>query len=455
MGVVLCVLLAFVIWFIIEGMESAPPELTLVSPLEVIGANGRLEATAFDRQSGIKRIWIALNQQGREITLLDQQYPSQGVFMKGGVRDHTVSLDIKPIEMGFKDGELNLRISVWDHSFAGWGKGNQRYEETTLRVDTTEPTIEMVSRIHNLNQGGAGVAVFKTDGDVVTIGVMAGDRFFPASSGGFDDPDVFLCFFALSHEMGPETPLMVKATDRAGNTNTTRFYNYINKKKFHKETILISDRFLKKKLPEFAEALDWSPSATPVERFVSVNRNLRKSNYHTIRDICSESDPKKHWSGPFLRLPASERKASYGDQRTYVYGDTIVDEQVHLGIDLASKALSPVPSSNNGRVVFTGDLGIYGKTVIVDHGFHLFSMYSHLSQFFVKKGTMVQKGERVGLTGTTGMAAGDHLHFGILIAHTFVNPLEWWDPNWIQHNVTTKIQRAKEKVGSFERESVL
>ena len=55
-----------------------------------------------------------------------------------------------------------------------------------------------------------------------------------------------------------------------------------------------------------------------------------------------------------------------------------------MGIDLASLAHSPVPAANAGRVVFTGDMGIYGQTVIIDHGFGLFSMYSHLSGIDVR-----------------------------------------------------------------------
>jgi murein DD-endopeptidase MepM/ murein hydrolase activator NlpD len=84
-------------------------------------------------------------------------------------------------------------------------------------------------------------------------------------------------------------------------------------------------------------------------------------------------------------------------------------------------------------------MGIYGKTVIIDHGFGLFSMYSHLSDFSVKKGQMVSKGELIGRTGTTGLAGGDHLHFGMLAHDTFINPVEWWDASWIKNNISGKI----------------
>jgi murein DD-endopeptidase MepM/ murein hydrolase activator NlpD len=111
-----------------------------------------------------------------------------------------------------------------------------------------------------------------------------------------------------------------------------------------------------------------------------------------------------------------------------------------MGIDLASVAQSPVSASNTGKIIFAEGLGIYGKTVIIDHGFGLFSMYSHLSSFTVKKDQMVSKGEIIGRTGVTGLAGGDHLHFGILVHNTFVNPIEWWDESWIKNNISDKIK---------------
>ena len=149
------------------------------------------------------------------------------------------------------------------------------------------------------------------------------------------------------------------------------------------------------------------------------------------------------WQGSFSRLPNAANRARFADHRTYYYKGKQIDRQVHLGIDLASVSNSPVPAGNTGVVVFAQSLGIYGKTVILDHGYGLFSMYSHLSQIAVQVGDRVSSGDKLGRTGSTGMAGGDHLHFSILINDTFVNPVEWWDRKWIQNNVTSKIEWAQ------------
>ena len=70
-------------------------------------------------------------------------------------------------------------------------------------------------------------------------------------------------------------------------------------------------------------------------------------------------------------------------------------------------------------------------------------MYSHLSRIAVRKGERVAKEGLLGNTGSTGLAGGDHLHFSIMIQATFVDPVEWWDPHWIQDNVMLKLESVR------------
>ncbi len=106
---------------------------------------------------------------------------------------------------------------------------------------------------------------------------------------------------------------------------------------------------------------------------------------------------------------------------------------------MASVKNAEVPAANSGRIIFTGEQGIYGNLIIIDHGLGLMSMYSHLSEIFIKPGDLVQKAQIIGKTGSTGLAFGDHLHFGILVGGIEVTPLEWIDPKWIRDNVTLRI----------------
>ncbi len=447
-GIALCAIAAPLIFMAVKKLEGEPPVFKWDAPIHPIGASCTLNGVASDQKSGLKRVWIAILQQGREQVLYDKRFPSEGFFTGNPVRKQPVSLEINVHDLGLRAGEAVLRTAVWDHSYRRRWSGNRFYAERKVLIDTQPPDVEVLTRNHNLSQGGAGLILYKITEPVTNSGVLVANRFFPGSSGYFDDPNVFLAFFAIPYDEGPEVQLYVTATDLAGNTSRTVFPHYINPKAFKNDVINVTDSFLKRTMAELEKVLakGGHSSASPLEAFLAVNRGERQANFKTIKDVCKNSDARLYWTGRFLRLPGSARKAAFGDHRTYQHKGKTIDNQVHLGIDLASFAQSAVPAANNGRVAFAENLGIYGNTIIIDHGFGLFSMYGHLSHIQASTGQMVSKGDIIGSTGSTGLAAGDHLHLSILIHNTFVNPVEWWDPTWIKHNITGKLDEITKEL---------
>jgi murein DD-endopeptidase MepM/ murein hydrolase activator NlpD len=91
-------------------------------------------------------------------------------------------------------------------------------------------------------------------------------------------------------------------------------------------------------------------------------------------------------------------------------------------------------------VIFADYLGIYGNCVILDHGLGVQTLYAHLSAFETAAGQAVEKGQAIGRSGMTGLAGGDHLHFTQLVHGRAVNPVEWWDPHWIEDRVLRKLR---------------
>jgi murein DD-endopeptidase MepM/ murein hydrolase activator NlpD len=195
-------------------------------------------------------------------------------------------------------------------------------------------------------------------------------------------------------------------------------------------------------LPYFAFYLSNSEESD-IKKYIKINNDLRKADHSTLFKLRERTTPKRHWQGTWLRLKNAATMARFGDHRSYFYKGMKVDEQDHLGIDLASLANSPVQAANHGRVIFAERNGIYGLTVALDHGQGLVSIYGHLSSIGVKLDQDVKKGESIGLTGQTGLAGGDHLHFGIMVNGIFVNPIEWWDNHWIKDNITRKLALIK------------
>jgi murein DD-endopeptidase MepM/ murein hydrolase activator NlpD len=176
-----------------------------------------------------------------------------------------------------------------------------------------------------------------------------------------------------------------------------------------------------------------------------VNRDIRHKNEVEIKKICANSKNAILWNGAFHQLTNSKVEANFADERTYIYKGETIDHQYHLGYDLAVTEKSPIEAANDGVVVFAGDLGIYGNAVIIDHGFGVSTLYAHMSSIGVKVGDTVKKKQIIGRTGDTGLAAGDHLHFAVLVQGVPVLPVEWWDEKWINDKILTRIKEAEDE----------
>jgi len=296
--------------------------------------------------------------------------------------------------------------------------------------------VAVLSTAHYIKPGGADAVVYAVNKPVAKSGVQVGDDFFP----GFRlDSGNYVCIYAMPYGIDPArfSPKLT-AEDTAGNEKSTLFRNTILPRKFRSDRINISEEFLNSKMPQFYDI--YPDIKDPVELYIKVNGELRTKNLATLRQLGAQSAPRMLWEGAFLRLPNAKPMAGFGDHREYFYKDRKIDEQTHLGVDLASLEHAQVPAANTGRVVFTGFFGIYGQTVIIDHGLGVQTLYSHLSQIAVKEGDPVKKGDLIGFTGATGLAGGDHLHFGVVLSGVEVMPIEWWDQHWIQDNITGKFQ---------------
>ena len=175
-------------------------------------------------------------------------------------------------------------------------------------------------------------------------------------------------------------------------------------------------------------------SLSRLEKFKYVNETMRQSNEEAILNVPSVV-PTARISDfsikPFYPLRNGKVVASFGDHRFYEYEKQPGSESHHLGLDLASNAQAPMQTSNDGLVVFAKENGIYGNNIILDHGLGVYSLYGHCSSYMTKEGDVVKAGDSIAKTGTTGLALGDHLHFGMYVQGVDVRPEEWMDSVWL------------------------
>jgi murein DD-endopeptidase MepM/ murein hydrolase activator NlpD len=422
--------------YLFTRFETSDPVIQgRVSPV-FIGGEHVHQFRLTDKGTGIEtsRIWLTSGDAVHE--LLNEQYP--GNIITGAALNtlRLIEVTVRPKELGLSDGPATLFAEARDYSWLG----NTTVVQVPLVIDTRAPKIQLITGLTYVRHGGAEAVAYRVNEEQVTHGVQLGDLTFP----GFphpDDPSRNLAFYSLppSTESG-ETPQVV-ATDRAGNRSAVRMPIAIIERSTPEVEIQLSDSFMEAKVSE----LLGNTNGEVLDGYLKINREMRAENAAKIREICQESSPDRLWRGPFRQLPNSNVGARFAEKRSYIYKGRNVDSQMHLGYDLASTAHAPIPASNDGVVVFADTLGIYGNTVILDHGLGLFSLYGHLSEFAVEKGQAVAAGEALGATGTTGLAGGDHLHFSIMISGIFTDPLEWLDERWIQEHIEPKFVVAEDQ----------
>jgi murein DD-endopeptidase MepM/ murein hydrolase activator NlpD len=258
---------------------------------------------------------------------------------------------------------------------------------------------------------------------------------------------VKVAFFALLYDQDLRTPIVAFARDEAGNEARTMFVDNTFEKPFKRSRIELDDAFVARVVPDIIEHSPelkmTAPSGDLMPAFLRINSELRRINADEIAAFAKKTSPVKLWEGPFVQLGNTQVEASFADHRTYFYKGHEVDQQVHLGFDLASTARTAIVAANGGTVLNANWLGIYGNCVLIDHGMGVQSLYGHLSSFDVKVGDSVMRGQTIGHSGTTGLAGGDHLHFTMLVGGRMVNPVEWWDPHWITDRIDRKIREAR------------
>jgi hypothetical protein len=433
------IIVILLVWFLITIFEGEKPQAQLEPLPEYLSKGITFKVMASDLNMGLRNIKVSIKQDGPAISVLKKDFPYEGLFNKRGIYTFAEEFTLDPKRLQLVQGDANLIVEVHDFSKRRGGDGNLVLLEHKMIVDTIPPSITPISRSHNVNVGGAGLIVYRISTDTIQSGVLVDDLFFPGIASTNDSPtEIYICYFAAPYNFKKDTTLYLWAKDRADNETKKVFFYHIRQKRFRKDKITISHRVLDNIISSFPPDI-FEPGKSEIEKYLLLNRRLRKENHAVIRQLCQSPTEERLWDGPWSRMKNAATMADFGDQRIYYYKGNLIDRAVHLGVDLASLARSPVQAANTGRVIFAQDLGIYGLTVIIDHGQGLYTMYGHLSSIEVAVGQPVTKGDTIGVTGTTGLATGDHLHFGFMVHGVAVNPAEWWDSHWIRDNIYRKL----------------
>lgn len=387
-----------------------------------------------------------------ELVLSDGQKSlivGQGNF-EDGIKEQTLLVKYpKSKVLDPKATKLTLKVVVNDKSLWQILEGNKSEKVIDINIDYTKPSVNILANSYSMTQGGSALVVFQAaDKNLDTLYVDAAGKKFKAQP--YKKEGYYAALIAWPFNKNDFTAKVV-AVDAANNQRVVDIPFYLKSHQYKVSQIEASDKFIDGKVtdlassnPEFANIDD------RIERFKAINETMRLQNEKLIHDLSSEVSTElltdwkiKH----FYPLKNGQKVASYGDERHYYYDnkENEVSQSYHVGYDLASTKMATIKSSNAGKVVFANENGIYGNMPMIDHGLGLYSLYGHCSQLLVNTGDEVKEEDAIANTGVTGLALGDHLHFGLLVQGIEVRPVEWFDKEWIRKNIDN-IFKAADKI---------
>ncbi len=448
-GVFLFLLFIFLIggavayMYISPRFERIPPRIELDKSF--FWAPGKKIKIWLSDNQGLGSYEVFLEDGNKEITIASGKfkYPKKNSEISVTIPAHS--------GLNLKKKAWRLRVEIKDSSLWNFGRGNRAVAEAKVLVDTEPPSIGILAWSPSVIKGGSGLVIFRaTDKHLKDVYVKVGKKHFKALR--YRVKGYWATLLAWPFRDKVFDPRVV-AIDEAGNKSEQQIAFERLERKFRVSWIHLSNRFLNGKIKSFASRYaDIASITNPLKRFKAVNEKIRIQNEKLIHQYTANPTPVNfsRWHlRAFYPLKSAARVADFGDERHYYYNDRNkeVSRSYHLGYDLASVRQAPIVSSNPATVVFAGRNGIYGNMPILNHGFGLYTLYGHCSSILVGEKDHIRAGQVIARTGTTGLALGDHLHFGILIQGVEVWPMDWMKQNWINSHINDVFKTANRIIG--------
>ena len=444
-------------------IERDAPVIQIVTPPVGLGLEAVDVAFKFsDPGAGLDEVLVKLEQAGKERVVFEKSYTTR-------VRVDDITVNLEGKKYGIKEGEARLMLSAFDKSF--WSNGSR--SSVQLRVDYSRPEISVFTDQHNAVLGGAEFVFYrvKERGESFS-GVTVGSQLlpgFPAKNfdKGFDGiSDLYCALFPVPRDFDSSTgQIKLFARDAVGNMGTAPLSYHIQNQTGRQTVTVLTRETLQPKLDELYGQLtarrarqggqpveEMGPSESDeeiVRRFGLVSGEYREINERVLGKLFAKPKAEKFWDGIFARYSAKELH-TFGERISYQYNQAEIGTSIEKGVTWALPAESDVKATNRGVVIFAAELGTYGNTVIVDHGFGLTTVYSHLSKPLRLEGDRVERGEVIGKSGDSGLVFSPCLGFEIRLHGVPVRPIEWWDPSWSADHLELKVKNAKKALGIRE-----
>lgn len=435
------VLLALALWHFIRtspSFERTPPQIELPNA-SYWNLKGDMPIKITD-STGIRnyKVIVSLNNNKKKILLNEH--------IKATKKEISFTLPIP--KMNIKNGDkLIYKIIARDASKYGFFMGNESQETLELTIDTQLPQVNIIQMSNIIVKGGAAAVVFYANDDAISnISLTNGFQSFVAFP--FYKPNYFVGIIPY-YITNPSFKGAIIVQDKAGNTRrfSINFMRY--NRNYRTSNITLKPAFIDGKIAEIIENENIRTIANfddEISAFRYVNENIRTKDSKKISNKILNEAMDIYEFTTFKPANNARVVGLFGDYRKFSFNKINAGESYHLGIDLAAVKNMPIIASNDGVVVLSEELGIYGNTIIIEHGYGVASLYSHLSNVFVKEGDTITQGSIIAESGASGLAFGDHLHFSILIQGLPSISNEWMDSKWLKTHINDVLNNAREVI---------
>jgi murein DD-endopeptidase MepM/ murein hydrolase activator NlpD len=265
-----------------------------------------------------------------------------------------------------------------------------------MGIVAAEPAGPSRPRVVEVSQGG--IAEIRIDGaGLISVKGRLGEQTVPFYEG---QAGVFSAAIGVDLDAKPgPLKLAIQKLTQTGTQKDSAITVMVREKTFAKESLSVAAQF---------------------EQFSTATLERIRREQDELNRVFTISTPQRLWEGSFVPPVAGGVTSPFGLRR--VINGTA--RAPHSGVDLKAPEGTEVRAANHGRVTLCADFFFSGKSLVIDHGGGLFTMYFHLADFKVEAGTQVEKGETIGWSGMTGRVTGPHLHWGARLNGARIDPFE-------------------------------
>ena len=305
-----------------------------------------------------------------ETILIDDQkeYVLENELINEDTNSGILTFEIKPFKAtdGFKATNAILRVKAKDSSSWNFFDGNEAIKDTNLIIDRRSPQASVISNSYMIKQGGSGILIVEINDEnlkdyYVTFNDEVIFELFP-----FHKKNFYISIITWPIDLTEFKGVKVVAIDMAGNKASAKVPFYYDRFKEKVDNLNISDDFIYSVSKNVLELSNMEVPTNPAEIFVKANKDLRAKNLATMRNVViknfADSQNMPFDIKTFIRMTNAKTFAMFGERRHYFYNNEKIDEAWHLGMDWASVKRASIVTTNPGKVIFRGYLGIYGES---------------------------------------------------------------------------------------------